>query len=620
MGPSVQTLQDAFAISFNAYEESRNEAEGIWNQYHNRQYTTDQLAVLENRGQPAETFNVIKLFARMLLGYYSSTVNTITATPVQQNDIATASLLTSTIQYELRRNNFIAESDNLKLSAIIAGLACVHIDVEKTGEYDKYKRPIHRLRIEPVPDEEILRDPMSKRDDYSDARWIHRFRWITKEKLVKMFGADKVAKLDAYRNHVNVPGIDYDNLYNAQAVGKYKVYDNYLVVHTCIEDENGKRWSILWSADTILSSKQITMKEVRFPYRSLFTHKSNRVEYYGIFREVSETQRAINQALLKIQLLVNTQKAFVEKDAVDNMANFTTAFNRVSAVIPVKRLSGIRVESLSNEVADQYLIIDRALDRIQRLLSINDSFLGMAAASDSGRKVKLQQNATIVALRYLTGRIETMYRLLGQDMSSLIKQYYVAEQVIRVSDDITGDAYLAINTPMQIWSGQMDAQGQPIMEEAFEEVLDPATGKPLVDNDGNYVLAPIPEAETEFAFTDVDVEINSVAYNDEDEKNQLMLETMLNGPIGQLLASVNPSGFFKAASLSTKVTKTRYSPQVSQILEDTAAMLQQTPGGSEYAMGVASGQMGASQQANSANGAPMSQDLKLPQNTNEGPV
>ncbi len=30
------------------------------------------------------------------------------------------------------------------------------------------------------------------------------------------------------------------------------------------------------------------------------------------------------------------------------------------------------------------------------------------------------------------------------------------------------------------------------MEYAYEEVLDPATGKPVIDDDGNYVMAPIP--------------------------------------------------------------------------------------------------------------------------------
>ncbi len=99
-------------------------------------------------------------------------------------------------------------------------------------------------------------------------------------------------------------------------------------------------------------------------------------------------------------------KAFVEEGAVENLATFTDQFNRVNAVIQVTSLAGIKVENLTREVLDQYTIIDKAMDRIQRVLSINDSFLGMAYASDSGSKVKLQQNQSIIALSYFTNRLK----------------------------------------------------------------------------------------------------------------------------------------------------------------------------------------------------------------------
>ncbi len=135
--------------------------------------------------------------------------------------------------------------------------------------------------------------------------------------------------------------------------------------------------------------------------------------------------------------MANTQKAFVENDAVEDMAEFTDAFNRVNAVIPVEDLNGIKIENLTRDVLDQYTIIDRALDRIQKVLGINDSFLGQAFASDSGRKVKLQQNQTVMAMNPVTNRISQFYRLLGWDMINLFKQYYNTNQVIRITDPVT---------------------------------------------------------------------------------------------------------------------------------------------------------------------------------------
>jgi len=614
----IEYLKDTFHIGYRAFESSRVEADELWKMYHNKQYTTEQLAVLSNRGQPAETFNIIKMFSRMLLGYYSTVLNTVQVNPVGIEDTPTASLLNDILANAMRQNNFVSEGEKIKLSGIIAGLFCAYINVKPTGEQDQFGRAMYELDIEHVPASELVLDPMSRRDDYSDARYIHRYKWLREEELETLFGEKAVHSLTQYYNFTQQKDAEYAKNGRQQEVGLYKIHNNYLVVHSVVIDEKGKSWSVHWHDDVILDKKEITHKEVKFPYRVVKTHTSDDPEYYGIFREVLETQKAINQALIKLQLLVNTQKALVQEGAVDNIADFTNAFNRVTAVIPVVDLAGIKIENLSREAIEQYTIIDKALDRVQRVLSINDSFLGLAMASDSGRKVKLQQNASAIGLRYLSGRIETFYRFLGWDMANLVKQYFTSNQVLRIVDDATGARWIELNKPMQTWTGQMDPNtNQPVMRTEFEEYLDPETGKPAIDKDGNYIIAPIPEEGTELAYSKVDLTISSVSYNDEDEKNQLLLEQVLSGNVGQMLAQVNPSGFFKAASLSMKSVKTKNSPEIANILEQTAQMLGGNPQAEQQASGMAQGMPGMLAQQGSAPGGAASTTLNLPQNTNE---
>jgi hypothetical protein len=613
MKTDVVTLQDTFKIGYEAYEDSRIEAQEILNFFHNRQYNESQLAILANRGQPAETFNIVKMFGRLILGYYSTVVNTIKVGPTQINDILTSSLLNDVVDFTMRSNHFETEGDKVKLDGILQGLMCVYIDVEDTKKRDEFGRIIRRISISHTPAEEIVLDPMSTLEDYSDARFLHRFKWMSEEQLRELIRKyfskqktdDLIKRLESYHNHLNIDEAEFENKYNTQFDGYFKRYDNYLVVHSTVIDDDGDVWSVWWSADEELGREKVTYKEVRFPYRVHKIHTSNKTEYYGLFRELIETQKAINQALLKIQLMVNTQKAFVENGGVENLAAFTDQFNRVNAVIPVKSLKKIKIESLTREVIDQYTVIDKALDRIQRVLGVNDSFLGMAFASDSGRKVKLQQNATSLALRYVSVRIEQFYRLLGWDTVNLIKQFYTATQVLKITDETVGDRWIMLNKPMQRWTGKMDANGQPIMDLVWEEVLNPASGEPEIDAEGRVVIAPIPTAETEIAFTEVDLVIDTVIYNDEDEKNQLMLETILQGNIGQLLSQANPAGYFKAAGLAVKTMKTKHSIDISEILEQTAAMIAQ------------SGGVAAVGSAPPASEQPGSASMKLPQNTNE---
>ena len=600
----IETLKDTFKISYDTFKDSREESLKVLDYYHNRQYTDNQLMVLENRGQPAETFNIVKMFGRMLLGYYSTVVNTVKVNPAQVDDIYTAAILNDLVDYTFRTNNFDSEGDKIKLDCMLTGLMCSYVDVQKSGEFDEFGRPKYTIKIHHVPSIEIAIDPMSVLDDYSDARYIHRFKWLSKEVCENLFGKNKVKELDSYHNHLNIDEAEFSKYFNNEFMGYYKVFDNYLIVHTVITDDNDKTWSIYWSGDVILSKKEITYKEVKNPYRVHRLHASNRAEYYGMFREIVETQNAINQALIKIQLMVNTQKAFVEDGAVENLATFTDQFNRVNAVIPVKSLAGIRIENLTREVLDQYTVIDRALDRVQRILSINDSFLGMAYASDSGAKVKLQQNASIVALRYVTSKVEQFYRLLGWDIMNLIKQYFTAHDVLRIADSYEGQKWVEINKPIQMPTGRILPDGTPELQYILEEVIDPETNKPMIDLNGNIIMAPIPYKDTEIAFTRADITVESVAYNDEDERSRLMIEQAINGPVGNMLSQVNPSGYFQAASFAIKSTRVKYSQELGNILEQTAQMLSggNNPAAQAMQQGQVAGQTTPAKSANNFGG------------------
>ena len=612
MKANLDDIKDSFKVGYEAYEESMKEAREIWDLYHNRHFTIDQLAILANRGQPAETFNVVKMFARMLLGYYSTVVNQVTVLPTNPRDLDTAATLNDVIDSIFEDNRMDIEGDSIKLAGMISGLLCAKVDVQDTGDRDQFNRPINRVDLGHVKDSELVPDPMSVKDDYSDARYLHRYRWVTAEAIHRTFGKEWLEKLDSQDNFLDIDEADFEYNYGHEPfTGHYKVFDNYLIVHTVMEDDNGERWSVFWSGDHKIRKEKITYKKCRWPYRLQKLHASDKTEYYGIFREVKESQHAINQAVIKIQLMVNSEKAFVEEGAVKNMSEFTDAYNRVTAVIPVLSLQGVKIENMTAEISEQYQIIDNALGRIKQVLGINDSFLGMAMASDSGRKVKLQQNQSIMSLRYMTARIEAFYKSLGMDVAHLVEQYYYANQIMMVTDEIVGARWFEVNKPMSIPTGQVDPfTGEEIMEPILLPLMDPATQEEAVDEDGNIILAPVAEAGTDFSFFSYQIRVVANAYNDEDEKAQLLLETALNGQTGAMMSSVNPAGYLQLAALNIRSLKTKYSPEIVKVIEQTAQMLAQNPAANAEAALRMSGGNGGSN--------PMSSQLKLPQNTNEG--
>lgn len=609
MKPTIEDLQDSFKIGYEAFEASREEAREVDDLYHNRQFTVEQLSKLKSRGQPAETFNVVKKYSRMLLGYYSTVVNTAVALPNNPRDTTNASVITDIITHTFERNRMDTLGDKLKLSGLLTGLMSTFTNVFDTGRKDDFGRPINAIDISYVPSSQLVLDPASVEDDYSDARFLHRFKWMTEETIIKLFGKAIVNELTEYYNFTDSADADFEMTNWDRYTGKHKQHNCYLVVHSVIEDDEGDRWSIYWHDDLILRKDKITYRKARWPYRVQKIHTSEQPEYYGIFREVIEAQRSINLAVISIGLMASSEKVLVEEGSVDNLDEFTAVYNRVNAVIPVINLNGIRIEKFSREIQDQYIIIDKAIDRIQQVLGINDSFMGMAYASDSGRKVKLQQNAAIMSLHYVSNRIKNFYAMLGEDVASLAQQYYTAYHVMRIADELVGSRWTAVNQPMMEQVG-VDDMGQPIQRPVIAMELNPDDGEPLIDESGNYVFAPVPTGETEIAYTEFEINVEAAPYNDEDEKAQLMLETMMSGQIGVMMSQVNPAGFFKMAALTLKSMKTKYTPDIVEVLDQTAQMLGGNPEMQQQASMMAQSRGAVSQ--------PMSRSAKLPQNTNEG--
>ena len=61
-------LKETFQYSVDTFEESQTEAQECRDIYSNRHYTVDQIAILTERGQPVETFNVVLMMIRALTG------------------------------------------------------------------------------------------------------------------------------------------------------------------------------------------------------------------------------------------------------------------------------------------------------------------------------------------------------------------------------------------------------------------------------------------------------------------------------------------------------------------------------------------------------------------------
>ncbi|RLC90313.1 MAG: hypothetical protein DRI37_01730 [Chloroflexi bacterium] len=472
MKTDIKSLQDYFESWYSINQASREEVTTVFDMYHNRQWGREQIWELEAQGRPKETFNVIKSMTRTLVGYYSTVVNKAQVEPTTYNDITKATMLNDIMKKEYDHTDFDIVDDDIKTNAFLSGLFVSHTTVNPTGNKDMFGRNEQGIEIIDVSPDYVVLDPLSRKRDYSDARGIFSFKWMDEDSVKSEFGKNQktIDKLNAYENHINVDEGEYTYRYDNEFTGKYKVANMYLIVHAVMNDE-----SIYYCGDIELARTKLNYPEGLTPYTVTKVIKSNREEYYGIFHEVIEPQKAINQALVQIQLMINTNKVIVESGAVEDIDEFADTIARVNGVAEVEDLKGIQVQNLSQGVLDQYTIIDKGYQRVKQVLGINDAMLGEAYAADSARKTKLQKNTGYMTLRYLTGPLELFHKRQAILVAGLIADNFTAHQILRVTDDITGNRFIEINKPMLLPKlppelSTLVAQGMPI-EYAFEAML-----------------------------------------------------------------------------------------------------------------------------------------------------
>jgi len=620
----LQVCRDTYNYSNTQYEHSINEGQEAIDFFHNRQWTQDQLDTLEERGQPAETYNVVKMLCNAILGYMDTVVSDINIEPRHMNSAATALLLNDTVSFTLDENDFERSSKRMKLDGLLTGLMVAYENVKETGATDQFGRKLYRIEISHIPSWQVRLDPLSILDDYSDARFIHYFKWLPEEKLIKLYGEKTVAEMTEYYNFLDGDKqADFDRRQTmGRFNGRYRQWDNYLTVHSVVEHK-GKVWSCVWYDETLLEKKEITTKNVRFPYRVTKMSDSDRAEYYGPMREVTESQKAINQALVQIQQLVNTSKAFVEDNAVDDLDQFRELFSRVNAVIPVSDLQGIKIEDMSRDVLNQYQIIDQALTRIKAVLGINDAFLGNTFASDSGRKVQLNQASSASQLTPVVDKVNYFYKMVGTDIIGLVQQYYRGNQVLRVADPINGAHYAELNKPLEMPTDKVNPMtGEPVMTPVFAEDIDPETGEPLEDENGNIIVTPLNDPDTDIEFSEVDVKVVASRAQNAEERNQLLLETLLNGPAGQALMQMAPAKYMRILAMQTSEFGTKHSIEITKLLAELAMEIEQGQVDPRLAMfggdaqAIIGGAMGGN---NGAGGAPTRAGSMQAQPASDGP-
>jgi hypothetical protein len=427
-----------------ATETARKHSERDRDYYDGKQFTSAELKILKDRGQPDIVINRIKPKVDFLMGYEASNRTDPRAFPRTPQDEGAAEAATDALRFVKDKTDLDQLFSNTWENLMIEGLGGIELTVEQGRDGNMEIMPIR------WDWDRLFYDPHSRRHDFSDARYLGGVLWMDEEEAREKW-PEKADVID-----LTVGESSFSSTYDdrpdrwvsrsSSAGGRKRVrivqmyYKEAGAWHHCtftrggklesvavpFVDQNGDSWCPL-----ILASAYIDRANNR----------------YGLVRVMIGVQDEINKRRSKALHRLTMRQAIMEEGAVDDADRVKAELAKPDGLIKVN--PGMRFELL--EAGDKFVaelqLLQEAKNEIE-LMGPNAAMLGKDAGAPSGKAIQVNQQSGQTEIALLMDRHRHLKKRTYQRIWDLIRQYKTQEWWVRVTDDEKNVKFVGINRPV----------------------------------------------------------------------------------------------------------------------------------------------------------------------------
>ena len=515
------------------YQDWRKETRKSWAYYDGNQWTEEEKEKLSDIGQPAVVINKIAAKIDNLTGgeIAGRTRILFRSRSGEKSEEKTARALSDLALYVAERTDQASEITRVFQEGLIAGISWLETGVERAEEgtslFNRYEDTMH-----------VVWDPTFQRNDYSDAHFVCRERWLNADDLTRIFGEKSQALteeitqqfhmthlcdiptdkgyLDAGRQMARVVEVQYKQTEKRYLVTKangktFTTFDK-KIAHArpdfVVESDYYPRIYIAYfSGKHLLKHKPLAYQHGRFtlvPY--IFKRDKKTGQPYGIVRHAIDPQRELNKRRSKAMHLLSTAQVIADIDAVEDPVHLAREAARPDGLIlkrPGKELRIIRNGELA---ASQVSVMDHAARDIQEVTGIFDETIGKNSNATSGIAIQQRQQAGSLNQMFAFDALRRLKKQLGIILLSLIRQYFDSQMVIQITDQLDSPRTVRLNEEVVGMDGKKmrDASGDiikvndvtaGIFDVVVDEVKDVMTSRELEMNQLDMLLrsgVPVP--------------------------------------------------------------------------------------------------------------------------------
>ncbi len=438
------------------------------------QYTEEEKLILESRGQLPLVYNEIRLAVAWLTGTEKKTRVDWSVLPREENDEEGAQTKTEILKYLNDVNRFPFERSAAFEEAVRAGRGWLEVGIRGDGE--------EPICVVAESWRNVWCDPMSRKPDLSDARFLMRSKVMDLDIAQSMFPehkerlqweADHFEQLtwqnrdielndQHHRWHISIfPGdVDHDrpvvriiecwyrSIEKAPVLqGAFfgQVFDERVMAHRrAVADGRARilsdkprmimKLALFTLGGYLLAEDRSPYIHNRFPFVPLYgLRRARDGAPYGVPRQARDAQIDLNKRRSKALFALSTNKVIADEDAVADPELFEREAARPDQVVWKK--PGREIVFLNNfQLADAH--VNLALqdsEFIRQTSGVTGENLGLDTNAISGKAIIAKQQQGSVTSAGFFDNLRLATQLTGELLLSLVEQFWDQDRSVRVT-------------------------------------------------------------------------------------------------------------------------------------------------------------------------------------------
>lgn len=184
----------------------------------------------------------------------------------------------------------------------------------------------------------------------------------------------------------------------------------------------------------------------RFPFVPIWAYRYKRDNMaYGIGRNSRDPQRDLNKRRSKALFLLSVNRTIMDKGAVDDLDQYEDEVSRPDAIIEKNVGKNLEIET-NVQLAEEHIMLAREdANYVRQGSGVTGENMGMETNATSGKAIRARQDQGTVVTATLFDNLRLSAQITGEIMLSLVEQFYTEEKIIRVTGERGANEFVHIN-------------------------------------------------------------------------------------------------------------------------------------------------------------------------------